>query len=166
MRSKDNRPGIASRMADGWKKCALRRGLTIRRGRRRGLCRLHGLECQIRSQSLEIGAERCVSLRCDLESDLEAAGREHSPPTDVAGFLEALRVGVRIAVRQAERVPRPSKRRGAVPEEEGHDSEAGRLMNDGVQGRQRHATAEPTLATSYTIPRQTGRARWSAGRSA
>src|SRR3989441_3378442 len=165
-RSKDNRPGIASRMGERMEKCAPRRGLTVRRGRRCGLCRLDGLECQIHPQSLQIGAERRVSLGYDPEPDLEAACREHPPPTDVPRVLEALRVGVQIAVRKAERVPRPSKRGGAVPEEEGHDSEAGRLMDDGVQGRKRHATAEPTVSTSDTIPRRTGRARSSAGRSA
>src|SRR5213594_2878017 len=165
-RSKDNRPGIASRMASGWKNVPRAEALTVRRGRRRGPCRLDGLKCQILPQYLEVGAERRVPLRCDPEPDLEAARGEHPPPTDVPRFLEALRVGVQIAVRKAERVPRPSERGGAVPEEEGHDPEAGRLMDDGVQGRKRHATAEPTVSTSDTIPRRTGRARSSAGRSA
>src|SRR5207245_9521629 len=97
-RSKDNRPGIASRMGERMEKCAPRRGLTVRRGRRCGLCRLDGLECQIHPQSLQIGAERRVSLGCDPEPELEAAFRVHPPPTDVPRTLVAIRVGVPIAI--------------------------------------------------------------------
>src|SRR2546425_4561404 len=93
-RSKDNRPGIASRMGERMEKCAPRRGLTVRRGRRCGLYRLDGLEGQIHPQSLQIGAERRVSLGCDPETDLEAACREHPPPTDVPRLLQAPCVGV------------------------------------------------------------------------
>src|SRR5256886_7063506 len=165
-RSKDNRPGIASRMASGWKNVPRAEALTVRRGRRRGPCRLDGLKCQILPQHLEVGAERRGPLRCDPEPDLEAARREHPPPTDVPRFLEALRVGVQIAVRQAERVPRPSERGGAVPEEEGHDPEAGRLMGDGGQGRERPATPGPPASWSEKIPRRTGRTPSAPGRSA
>src|SRR2546428_8730541 len=103
-RSKDNRPGIASRMGERMEKCAPRRGLTVRRGRRCGLCRLDGLECQIHPHSLQIGAERRVSLGCDPELELEAACRLHPPPTDVPRVIEALRLSVQIAGRAAPRV--------------------------------------------------------------
>src|SRR3989442_14169691 len=94
-------------MASGWKNVPRAEALTVRRGRRRGLCRLDGLKCQILPQHLEVGAERRVPLRCDPEPDLEAARREPPPPPDRPPSPEALRGGAQIAARRAERVPRP-----------------------------------------------------------
>src|SRR3989442_1553426 len=66
-----------------------------------------------------IGAERNVPLRRNPEADLEAADHEHPPPTDVAGFLEALRVGVQVAIGKSQRVPHPCECPEAVSEQQG-----------------------------------------------